>query len=68
MAKFNLTVLVKLKNIITIGITNFAHQYDGFISISVAVGSHDLCGPCCSFSWSSRTLTPPMEAWVTMFI
>ena len=35
MAKFNLTVLVKLKNIITISITNFIHQYDGFISLSL---------------------------------
>ena len=42
MVKFNLKVLVKLKNIITISITTFIHQYDGFISISVAVGSHDL--------------------------
>ena len=32
MAKFNLTVLVKLKNIVTISITDFIHQYDGFIS------------------------------------
>ena len=33
MAKFNLTVLVKLKNIITISITDFIHD-DGFISLS----------------------------------
>ena len=34
MVKFNLTVLAKLKNIVTISITNFIYQYDGCISLS----------------------------------